>query len=156
MTNEMIDTVRKRIIEPVLRGMEHESKPYRGCLYVGLMITGEGPKVVEFNSRFGDPETQVVLPLFDQDLVGLLHSASTGTLSAGRETTSANSSGTAIRVILASGGYPDSYSTGKEIRGLDEIARSRDVMVFHAGTSRKEKRSSNGGRKGSGRYCLDS
>ena len=138
LTNEMFDAVRKRIIEPTLHGMEHESKPYRGCLYVGLMITGEGPKVVEFNSRFGDPETQVVLPLFDQDLFALLHSASTGTLSAWkRNNPSANSSGAAVCVILASGGYPDSYAAGKEILGVDELARSRDVMVFHAGTMRK-------------------
>jgi len=136
VTGGILDAVRKQIIEPTLRGMQQEGRLYKGCLYVGLMITEEGPKVVEFNSRFGDPETQVVLPLFNGDFLGLLHAASRGEMAEWKSLSAATSSGAAACVILASKGYPDAYSTGKEIRGIEKLSEAEDVMVFHAGTSR--------------------
>lgn len=136
VTPEILDIVKRQIIEPTLRGMAGEGRPYQGCLYVGLMLTGGGPKVVEYNSRFGDPETQVVLPLFQGDLVELLLASAHGALDAyrhkyiGKQLTR----GSAVCVVLASGGYPDSYETGKKISGLETVEAISDVIVFHAGT----------------------
>jgi len=133
----MLNDVQRLIIEPTLAGMRAEGRPYSGCLYVGLMLTATGPKVVEYNSRFGDPETQVVLPLFGGDLGTLLHAASTSSLGDWKSgaTVDSVSGGSAVCVVLASGGYPGQYDTGKEIRGLDVLADRRGVVVFHAGTA---------------------
>ena len=134
--DRMLDAVRRLIIDPTVQGMAREGMPYRGCLYVGLMITNEGPKVVEFNSRFGDPETQVVLPLFNGDFLGLLNASARNGLAAWKHQTSFEiSSGAAVCVILASGGYPDAYETGREIGGLETLSGRQNVMVFHAGTT---------------------
>jgi phosphoribosylamine--glycine ligase len=135
VTTDILSTVERTIIKPVLEGMKAEGRPYKGCLYVGLMITGAGPRVIEFNSRFGDPETQVVLPLYDGDLVTLLKAASDGTM--GRIRTSIgsfNGSGAAVCVVLASGGYPDDYAAGKRIAGLECLKNLPNVVAFHAGT----------------------
>jgi phosphoribosylamine--glycine ligase len=133
----LLDRVREQIVEPVLQGMLADGTAYRGCLYVGLMITPDGPKVVEFNSRFGDPETQVVLPLLDGDFGGLLMAAATGTLSSWNSGHHISpNAGAAVCVVLASSGYPDSYQTGMVIRGLDLVAEMPGIMVFHAGTRR--------------------
>ena len=129
----VIDTV----VRPVLEGMQREGHPYRGFLYVGLMLTAEGPKVIEFNVRFGDPEAQVVLPMLDEDLSSLLMSAADGDLPSrpARFSTHAH-----VGVVLAAAGYPDSVETGNTITGLDEAAEVRDALVFHAGTAHRNGR----------------
>ena len=132
ITEEALLLVKKTIIEPTLRGMMDEGRPYRGCLYFGLMITKDGPKVVEYNCRFGDPEAQVVLPLYDGDLVELLSAACAGALSSFSASTT--NSGSAVCVVLASKGYPDEYQVGKPIDGLEHLAQMTDVLVFHSGT----------------------
>jgi phosphoribosylamine--glycine ligase len=120
------------IVHPVLTGMAREGHPYCGFLYVGLMLTSAGPKVIEFNVRFGDPEAQVVLPMLDEELTPLLASAASGTLPdrAARFRTEPH-----VGVVLAAGGYPDSVETGKPITGVDAAARVPGALVFHAGTA---------------------
>jgi phosphoribosylamine--glycine ligase len=120
------------IVHPVIDGMRAEGREFRGFLYVGLMLTREGPKVVEFNVRLGDPETQVVLPLIDQGFVPLLSQAAAGRL---ERTECAAANRAAVGVVLASAGYPEKYETGKRIAGLDAAASMPDVIVFHAGTA---------------------
>ena len=138
VTSEILRTVERTIIKPVLEGMKEEGSPYKGCLYVGLMITESGPRVVEFNARFGDPETQVVLPLYDGDLVSLLKAASDGTMGKIRSSIgSFDGSGAAVCVVLASGGYPDDYVVGKRIAGLDCLKNRPNIVAFHAGTRRE-------------------
>jgi phosphoribosylamine--glycine ligase len=123
------------IVWPVLEGMQREGHPYRGFLYVGLMLTAEGPKVVEFNVRLGDPETQVVLPMLDEELSWLLGEAAMGALPSrsARFLPGAN-----VCVVLAAGGYPEAVETGQPISGIDAAASVPDALVFHAGTSRRE------------------
>jgi phosphoribosylamine--glycine ligase len=146
VTPEILQDVEARIIIPTLAGMIAEARPYKGCLYVGLMFTDTGPKVVEYNCRFGDPETQAVLPLFNGDIVATLYAAATSGLS-GRSGVSAVPGASAVCVVLASGGYPDKYETGKEIRGLQELETLPDVLAFHAGTRREgDKIVTSGGR----------
>ena len=132
VTAAILREAEERIVVPTLRGMAAEGRPYRGCLYVGLMITADGPKVVEYNCRFGDPETQVVLPLYGGDLCALLSSAARGAL---EPPPPAPPAGTAVCVVLASGGYPDRYDTGQHVTGLDALQGREDVVVFHAGTA---------------------
>jgi phosphoribosylamine--glycine ligase len=123
------------IVKPVLEGMVSEGNPYRGFLYVGLMLTSDGPKVIEFNVRFGDPEAQTILPMLDEDLSSLLMSAASGALPsrAARFSTQRH-----VGVVLAAGGYPDSVETGKIISGIDAAAEIPDAVIFHAGTARKD------------------
>ncbi len=130
---EMAERVRREVLEPAVRGMALEGRPYRGCLYAGLMITDSGPKVIEFNCRFGDPETQAVLPVIDQDIVPLLYGAARGKLGEGPKDLLAARWATCV--VMASGGYPGPYEKGKEIRGLDRDF-GENVIVFHAGTKR--------------------
>jgi phosphoribosylamine--glycine ligase len=125
------DRVIAEIVIPTIRGMQSEGMPYRGCLYVGLMITAAGPKVVEYNCRFGDPETQVVVPLMDADLASVLHATATGTL---KPESVRLHPASAVCVVMASQGYPDEYETGKRILGLEKIRPEDGVVVFHAGT----------------------
>ena len=132
MTQQLIETTCSTVIEPVLQSMASEGRLYKGCLYAGLMITDEGPKVVEFNCRFGDPEAQVVLPLMDGDPMEMLLCASTGGI--GNLRYSAQSKSAAC-VVLASGGYPGSYPKGKVITGLKEASEVSGSLIFHAGTS---------------------
>jgi phosphoribosylamine--glycine ligase len=139
VTREIMETVRQRIIAPTLQGMAAEGRPYTGCLYVGLMLTEGGPKVVEFNARFGDPETQVVLPLYQGDFAGLLHGAAHGRIPAETFGSGLDSPpGHALCVVAASDGYPGSYRKGMEIRGLESLEGKDGIAVFHAGTSAKE------------------
>ncbi len=130
----LIDRTRRNIIEPVLAGMASEGRLYKGCLYVGLMVTVDGPKVVEFNCRFGDPEAQVVLPLLDADPFEVLHRAAQGGVGNMRIPPSSEA---AACVVLASGGYPGSYQKGFAIEGLAVAQEVPRAVVFHAGT-RKE------------------
>ena len=132
ITPELMETIGTGIIEPTLRGMAAEGRPYKGCLYVGLMMTGEGPKVVEYNSRFGDPETQVVLPLYRGDIVELMLASCEGTIASINPPAKNVANGSAVCVVLASAGYPDKYPMGKEIHGLHDLPDG--VVAFHAGT----------------------
>ena len=127
--------VMDEIVLPVLRGMEGEGHPFRGFLYVGLMLTADGPKVVEFNVRFGDPEAQVVLPMLDEDLSWLLASAATGALPSRPARFRAEPH---VGVVLASGGYPESSESGKVITGIEAASKVPGALVFHAGTSRRD------------------
>ena len=119
----------KTIVEPVVKAMAKEGKPYKGVLYTGLMLTAEGPKVLEFNARFGDPETQVQLPLLKSDLVDIMLAVIDGKLA---KTKVEWNNGACVGVVMASGGYPGSYKQGFPIAGLDKI--DPDMLVFHAGT----------------------
>src|SRR5262245_16705389 len=126
--------VMSEIVEPVLAGMAAEGHPFRGFLYVGLMLTAAGPKVIEFNVRFGDPEAQVVLPLIDEPLLPLLVAGATGHLS-GRAI--ALGTDRLVGVVLASRGYPDSSESGQPIRGIDHAEAVPGVAVYHAGTAKR-------------------
>lgn len=133
MTKDMIAVAIEKVLKPIIAGMKAEGRTYKGCLYAGLMITEEGPKVVEFNARFGDPETQVVLPLLKSDLAEIMLACCHGTLA---QQEIRWSDGAAVCVVLASGGYPGSYAKGMSIHGLAE-AEEAGAMVFHAGTADK-------------------
>ncbi len=123
------EEVTEKIIQPVLGELASRGIDYRGVLYAGLMITDKGPRVLEFNVRFGDPETQVVLPMLEDDLADLCYLAATG----GKLPTSLNvKCGACAGVVLASGGYPGSYSKGIPIDGLEDVG---DAIIFHAGTA---------------------
>ena len=136
--------VTERIITPALAGLKAEGRPYAGVLYAGLMITRDGPVVLEFNARFGDPETQPIMRLLDADLGQLLYQAATGHLEADEVSWYR---GAAAGVVLAAGGYPGEYRRGDVIEGLDAAARVPGVTIFHAGTRREGDRwLTNGGR----------
>ena len=132
------DDVAKRCMEeiflPTIRAMKKEGRPFKGCLYFGLMVTKDGPKVIEYNCRFGDPEPQVVLPLLKTDLLTIMRAVSEGRLN---EVNVEFSDGAACCLILASGGYPTHYEKGKEIVVTDE-KRLSQAEVFHAGTALKD------------------
>jgi phosphoribosylamine---glycine ligase len=125
--------VMREIVEPVVAGLRQEGHEYRGFLYAGLMLTRDGPKVIEFNVRFGDPEAQVVIPMIDGALAPALVAASDGAVGHRRVTFRREKH---VGVVLASGGYPATVRTGLAIAGLDRAAQLNDVLVFHAGTSR--------------------
>ena len=130
----LTEEVCRTVLEPVVDRLRESGLEYRGVLYAGLMLTPDGPRVLEFNCRFGDPETQVVLPRLRTDPVPMLLAAARGDLGdADRPSWGAD---TAVAVVVASGGYPDAYRTGFPIEGLDEIPP--DVLVCHAGTARTD------------------
>jgi phosphoribosylamine--glycine ligase len=129
LTPQLEQRVRSEILDRFLAGLQADGIRYRGMLFPGLILTADGPKVLEFNCRFGDPETQVLLTQLESDLLDLLEATLHGTLCSQNPKWRA---GSAVCVILASGGYPDAYETGKPIHGLDEAAHSS--VVFHAGT----------------------
>ena len=131
LTPEVERRVLDEIVRPVLEGMAHEGTPFRGFLYVGLMLTADGPKVVEFNVRFGDPEAQVVLPRLDEELAWLLGAAATRALPSRPARFRPEPH---VGVVLASAGYPDAVDTGRPITGVAEAARVRGALVFHAAT----------------------
>ncbi len=124
----------RHIAEPTLRGMAAEGTPFTGVLYIGLMMTARGPQVLEFNARFGDPETQAILARLDSDLTEVLDAAIDGRLA---ETELRWKPGASACVIACSGGYPGSYETGKPILGLEAAAQVDGVVVFHSGTARR-------------------
>ncbi len=125
----LAETVRTTILEPTVRGMEAEGRPYRGVLYGGLIVTDDGPKVLEFNCRFGDPEAQVTLPRLKSDLADILWAVATDSL---HEVDVQWSDEACVGVVMASGGYPGEYETGFPIAGLSSV--EEDALVFHAGT----------------------
>ena len=136
---ELTKTVMHAIMEPAVRAMAEEGKQYKGVLYAGLMLTDDGPKALEFNARFGDPENQVMMPRLKSDLVDIMLAVIDGTLDRVKVEWSEEAS---VGVVMASGGYPGSYKTGFPITGLDEI--HEDILVFHAGTREEQ-----------GRICTD-
>jgi phosphoribosylamine--glycine ligase len=125
-------TIRETIVEPAIRGMAADGHPYKGFLYFGLMLTPEGPKVLEFNCRLGDPETQAIVARMDFDLAEALEATVEGKLAGFQPSWKADAS---VCVVIASGGYPGSYVTGLPIQGLDKT--DLDVAIFHAGTKRE-------------------
>lgn len=133
VNKKMLEEISAKIINPTLKAMKDQSAKYSGCLYCGLMLTEDGPKVVEFNCRFGDPETQVVLPLLDGDLLELLISSASGQIN---KNAVWYNGGSSVCVVLASKGYPDQYVKGKEIYGLENV-ENENIIVYHAGTTYK-------------------
>jgi phosphoribosylamine---glycine ligase len=121
----------KEVMRSLLRGLAKEKIVYRGLLYPGLMITADGPRVLEFNCRFGDPETQALLPRMKSDLLPLLEATIDGKIGQREIEWDKRPS---VTVVLASAGYPGKYETGKTISGLDEVAKLEGVQIFHAGT----------------------
>lgn len=143
-SDEMADRCMKEIFQPTIDAMQKEGRPFQGCLYFGLMLTQDGPKVIEYNSRFGDPETQVVLPRLKTDLVDILEACIDGTL---QDMEIQWSDDATACVVMASGGYPKAYPKGIEINGLDENGQIDGAVVYHAGTAYKDGRFlTNGGR----------
>ena len=144
MTDAMTGRVMREIVEPTLRGMRARGAPFRGVLFAGLMIGRDGPKLIEFNARFGDPETQVMQPRLDEDIVPLLLQCARGDLRSSPVRLSARA---ALTVVYAAKGYPDAPERGSEIRGLDRAEALPGVVVTHAGTKRDGTRLlANGGR----------
>ncbi len=135
-TQEIAAACMERIFLPTMRAMQQEGRPFSGCLYFGLMLTGDGPKVIEYNCRFGDPETQAVLPLLETDLLEIMLAVEEGRLG---EIPVRFRGGAACCVVLASGGYPGAYQTGYEI-SLGEAARTAGALIYHAGTKREQGR----------------
>ncbi len=131
---ELVEEIVSTRHRPVAQALSEQETPYQGMLYGGLMITEEGPKVLEFNARFGDPETQPLLLRLEEDLLPWLLTTAEGRL---EERKICLRKEAAVCVVMASQGYPGKYETGKEISGLDEIAEREDVVVFHAGTVQK-------------------
>jgi len=131
--DELANRARDTILEPTVRAMAKEGKPYKGVLYAGLIVTEDGPKVLEFNARFGDPENQVMIPRLVSDLVDIMLAVIDGTLDQIKVEWSDEA---CVGVVIASGGYPGSYQTGFPIEGLDRV--DRDILVFHAGTKAKQ------------------
>jgi phosphoribosylamine--glycine ligase len=129
----LLDEALRTVVQPCVDVLLERGTPYRGCLYAGLMLTDQGLRVLEFNARFGDPETQVVLPLLADDVVPLFVACANGDLQPGR---AAWGAGACVGVVAASGGYPGSVETGKPIGGLTDL--DPDVLCFHAGTRRRD------------------
>ena len=130
-TDEIAAQCMETIFKPTIAAMQQEGRPFTGCLYFGLMLTPNGPKVIEYNCRFGDPETQVVLPLLDTDLVDIMEATYRGNLDTLHVQWKQES---AACVVMASGGYPVKYESGKAISGLDEKGQVSGAFVYHAGT----------------------
>ena len=130
VTVEVLDQIITRIIEPTIRGMYQEGNPFKGILFAGLMLTADGPKALEFNVRFGDPETQCILPRLSGDIVEIFLAACDGRLN---EIKVKWDERACVCVVIASGGYPGKYQNGFAINGLDKI-KDEDTVVFHAGT----------------------
>lgn len=138
VTDELLLEITETILRPCVRGMATEGAPYRGVLYAGLMITEHGPKVIEFNCRFGDPETQAVLPVTEVDIVPLLLACCTGSAIRLSEMVLPPPDRACVSVVMASGGYPGSYEKGKPITGIERAEAKPGVVVFHAGTKKQD------------------
>ena len=134
VTDALLDDVRERILLPTLRAMKAEGRPYKGVLYAGVMLTAAGPKVFEFNCRLGDPETQVVLPLLEADLLDLFLAACEGRV---KEVSIPPPRRASACVVLASQGYPGDFRKGFAISGLEEVDRMPGTVAFHAGTAQE-------------------
>jgi phosphoribosylamine--glycine ligase len=143
LRDDVAETIRREVTEGAISAMAAAGRTYRGVLFPGLMITDDGPRVIEFNARLGDPEAEVLLPRLESDLLGIMLATTDRTLD---RVDVRWRDDAAVTVMLASGGYPGAYETGKPIMGLNEL--DRDVIVFHAGTKRREDGAlvTNGGR----------
>jgi len=135
VTDEVHELIMETIMKPTIKGMLAEGIPYKGALYAGLMISDGKPRVVEFNARFGDPESQAVLPRMKSDIVPIIMACIDGTLDKMEIEWTERP---AVCVVMASKGYPGSYEKGKVISGLNDVSKMTDVMVFHAGTAKKD------------------
>ena len=135
--DELEKRVLEEILKPTIKGLQSEGREYKGVLYAGLILTKEGPKVLEFNARFGDPETQVVLPRLKTDLLDILNAVIEGSLHKINIEWEDNA---AVCVVVASSGYPGKYQKGKVISGLGRLEKMKDIIVFHAGTKFQEGR----------------
>lgn len=135
VNKELEEKIVERIVKPTLMGLKKEKIDYQGCLYFGLMLTSTGPKVLEFNCRFGDPELQPLVMLMESDILPILKEISEGKL----KTEMRWKRGSAVCVVMASGGYPGKYEMGKEIEGLEEVSKMKDVIVFNAGVAEENK-----------------
>lgn len=135
VTEDLMNQITREILVPVVDGMNRNGTPYKGVLYAGLMITGGGPRVLEFNVRFGDPETQPILARLKSDLLQVLLAVCNGTLD---QITLEWDQRPAVCVVIASGGYPGEYEKGKKIIGLEDAQQLEDVIVFHAGTKKMD------------------
>jgi phosphoribosylamine--glycine ligase len=133
ITPDLWPVIREQVFDRTLAELRRRGIVYKGVLYAGVMMTRTGPKVLEFNCRFGDPETQAVLPRMECDFVGVLEACIDGTL---REDMIRWRPDPCVCIVMAAGGYPGAYAKGKAIEGLGEAGRLRDVVVFHAGTKR--------------------
>ncbi len=143
-TDEIANICMEKIFKPTVSALKKEGREFKGIIYFGLMITQEGPKVIEYNARFGDPETQVILPRLDSDLLEIFEACVDGNLDNIDVKWKDNA---AACVILASGGYPESYQKGFVIEGIEECTNKDDIFVYHAGTANKDgKFITNGGR----------
>ena len=137
VTNELFNEILDKVVYRIIDGLIKEGIDYRGVLYAGIILTKEGPKVLEFNVRFGDPETEAILPRLSSDLVEAMLATADGKLTKFKKFGGLNwDSRACVCVVCASGGYPGKYENGKEIFGLDEVAEIKDVLVFHSGTKR--------------------
>jgi len=135
--DEFEKRVLEEILKPTVKGLRNEGKEYKGVLYAGLILTKEGPKVLEFNARFGDPETQVILPRLKTDLIDILNAVIDSTL---HKISIEWENNAAVCVVVASGGYPGKYQKGKVINGLERLEKMKDIIAFHAGTKFQEGR----------------
>ncbi|MCM8763457.1 MAG: phosphoribosylamine--glycine ligase [Candidatus Omnitrophica bacterium] len=149
VTQTLFNEILEKIIFRIINGLVKKGIIYKGVLYAGIMITKDGPKVLEFNVRFGDPETQAILPRLETDLLEVMLAVANEKLIRYKALKWNNSS--CVCVVIASGGYPGDYEKGKVIRGLDEVAKMKDIVIFHAGTKKqivegKSQIVSNGGR----------
>ena len=133
ISQKLVDQIIQEIVLPTAKAMVQESCPFRGILYTGLILTENGPKVIEYNARFGDPETQVVLPRLRTDLLDIFIAGASGELASLEIEWKEDA---AVCVVMASGGYPGTYEKGKIITGLEELGK--DTMVFHAGTELRD------------------
>jgi phosphoribosylamine--glycine ligase len=135
VTDEMMNQITREVLVPIVDGMNRAGRPYKGILYAGLMMTAGGPRVLEYNVRFGDPETQPILMRLKSDLLEVCLAVCDGKL---EDITLVWDERPAVCVVMASGGYPDSYEKGKVITGLEDAEADKDVVVFHAGTKEVE------------------
>lgn len=135
MPDAMVERTMKELIEPTMRGMAELGHPFSGILFAGLMITKDGPQLIEYNTRFGDPECQVLMMRLQSDLLELLAASADGKLD---EVSPTFSDETALTVVMAAKGYPEAPQKGSTIKGLDEAAKTEDVKIFHAGTALKD------------------
>ena len=131
--DQLMECIDKEILQPILSGFQNDGLDFKGVLFIGLMLTEDGPKVIEFNNRFGDPETQAVLVRLESDLLEIFQSVCDNRLAQQNIRWSDSRS---VCVVAASGGYPGSYQKGKFISGLDDV--EDDIIVFHAGTTKNE------------------
>ncbi len=142
VTEKLLSQIVREVLVPTVDGMNRNDTPYKGVLYAGMMLTQGGPRVLEFNARFGDPETQPILMRMKGDLLEVMLAVCDGKLDRVELEWDRRP---AVCVVMASGGYPGKYDKGKVIRGLDEAAKLKDVMVFHAGTAKKDQEIVTGG-----------